>query len=151
MKTTKFYFTLAIFPLVFACNSSVDESTTTEQTDKVEAEQSLDLSSVKFVVKNEKLGEYDTPEAELWLKFSGKEEKISIVQGVPQKLEKSQWDDLFIPKEAIEAYHTHWGESTYYYIVVEDNSLNVYEGAPVQTGMDGRWQAYYDKKFSKKL
>lgn len=123
-----------------------------EKDDSESTNSSVDvLDEVSFLFKNKRVGVYDTPESDLYIKVNDVEFKVSKIQGEPTEVNKSEFSDLFIPADVKTAILTHWGESTYYYIIQNEKEVKVFEGGPIQTGEDGRWQGYYTEIFSKKL
>lgn len=105
--------------------SSNEEEIETEQEEVVE-QTTIDA---KFEFENV-MDEFDTPSSTLYIVINGEKQKVTEVSGALHTVGRDEFAENEIPSEALDACHSHYGGSSYFYVIATESGVAIYEGGP---------------------
>jgi hypothetical protein len=87
--------------------------------------------TASFFLKNEAQEEDMPPTAELWVRVNDRELMVKDITGGMDELSSDYWDGEPVPADVLAACVVHYGESDYYYVLIEDDDIVVKNGYTV--------------------
>lgn len=89
--------------------------------------------TASFFLKHETREEDMPPTAELWVRVNDRELLVTDITGGMNDLPSEYWDGEPVPADVLAACVVHYGESDYYYVMIESGEIVVKNGYTVES------------------